>query len=164
HWGFTGDLTDSSHCSLLRTRVAAAGVLQQSHELSPFSPRVSRMAARPNYCTHGRSHRFVGNGKAIPFRCLARGHHLPPDGIVVALRKTQTKRDSPIIGAVIVEYTQIYDDLLDAEWPDLYLSVALAIGCVLLAIVLGFRVANRVVNGLKNLQRGVERSPRATIS
>src|SRR5437899_3205599 len=39
HRGLTCDLTDSSHCSLLRTREAAARVLQQSHELSPFSPR-----------------------------------------------------------------------------------------------------------------------------
>jgi len=32
------------------------------------------------------------------------------------LRKTQTKRDSPIIGAVVVEYTQTYE-ILDAERP-----------------------------------------------
>jgi len=30
--------------------------------------------------------------------------------------RPQTKRDSPAIGAV-VEYTQIYEDLLDAERP-----------------------------------------------
>ena len=99
----------------------------------------------------------MGDGKV---RTFVEQNDLHIDGakqLVVPLRKNHAKRDSAIVGAVIVEYTQIYEDLLDAERLDLYLSAALAIGCVLLATVLGFRVANKVVTGLKNLQRGVER-------
>ena len=99
----------------------------------------------------------MGDGKV---RTFVEQNELHADGakqLVVPLRKNHAKRDSPITGAVIVEYTQIYDDLLDAERLDLYLSAALAIGCVLLSSLLGFRVANKVVTGLKNLQRGVER-------
>ena len=84
--------------------------------------------------------------------------------LVVPLRKNQAHRDSPIVGAVIVEYTQIYEDLLNAERLDLYLSAGVALGCVLLATVLGFRVANKVVTGLKNLHQGVERVARGDYS
>src|SRR2546423_519370 len=37
--------------------------------------------------------------------------------LVVPLRKDQERSDSPIVGAVIVEYTQIYEDLFEAERP-----------------------------------------------
>jgi len=110
--------------------------------------------------THDRGNEValtMGDGKV---RTFVEQNELHADGakqLVVPLRKNHAKRDSPITGAVIVEYTQIYDDLLDAERLDLYLSAALAIGCVLLSSLLGFRVANKVVTGLKNLQRGVER-------
>jgi hypothetical protein len=77
--------------------------------------------------------------------------------LVVALRRNQNKSDSPIIGAVIVEYTQIHDDLFEAEKANLYTSAALAAACVLLATLLGFRVTNKIVTGLRDLQAGVER-------
>ncbi len=106
----------------------------------------------------------MGDGKV---RTFVEKNALHADGakqLVVPLRKNQAQPDSAIVGAVIVEYTQIYADLLDAERSDLHLSAALALACVLLATVLGFRVANKVVTGLKNLQRGVERVARGDYS
>ena len=58
----------------------------------------------------------MGDGKV---RTFVEQNKLHVDGakqLVVSLRKTQTKRDSPIIGAVVVEYTQTYE-ILDAERP-----------------------------------------------
>ena len=106
----------------------------------------------------------MGDGKV---RTFVEKNELHVDGakqLVVPLRKNQAQPDSAITGAVIVEYTQIYADLLDAERSDLHLSAALALACVLLATVLGFRVANKVVTGLKNLQLGVERVARGDYS
>lgn len=78
-----------------------------------------------------------------------------PDGIrqiVIPLRKIQAKSDSPIVGAAIVEYTQIYDELLAAEVRDLYLLAASGIACVLLSMLFGLRIAAQMARRLKRLQ------------
>ena len=100
-------------------------------------------------------------------RTFIEQNELHADGakqLVAPLRKNQDQRDSPIVGAVIVEYTQIYEDLLEEERVDLYVSAALAAVCVLMTTLLGLRVANKVVRGLRSLQAGVERVARGDFS
>jgi len=88
-------------------------------------------------------------------RTFIERNELHPQGarqIVVPLRKSQSNSDSEIVGAAIVEYTHIYDELLAAVRKDLYLLGAFGIGCVLLSMVFGLRIAAKMARRLKNLQ------------
>jgi len=77
--------------------------------------------------------------------------------IVVPLRVNQADSESAIVGAAIVEYTQVYDRLLvSAETRNLYLLGAAGIGCVLLTMIFGFRIAARMAGRIKSLQDGVD--------
>jgi diguanylate cyclase (GGDEF)-like protein len=85
------------------------------------------------------------------------GQH--PQGIrqiVVPLRVRQADRDSVIVGAAIIEYTQIYKQLLVTEQKALYLLAASGIGCVLLSMIFGLAIAARMAGRLKRLQDGVD--------
>jgi diguanylate cyclase (GGDEF)-like protein len=76
--------------------------------------------------------------------------------IVVPLRVNQARSDSPIIGAVILEYTGIYDSLLAAEPEDLYLSGIAGILCIVLSTLFGFHVAKRIAQPIRELERNVD--------
>jgi diguanylate cyclase (GGDEF)-like protein len=88
-------------------------------------------------------------------RTFVERNELHPQGarqIVVPLRKSQSNPDSAIVGAAIVEYTHIYDELLAVVRKDLYLLGAFGIGCVLLSMGFGLSIAAKMALRLKSLQ------------
>jgi len=81
-----------------------------------------------------------------------------PDGImqiVVPLRHVAGDAKSPIVGAVILEYTQIHDALVAKEQATLVFMSCLGAGAIILLYVLGVRLANGVGRRLKALESGV---------
>jgi diguanylate cyclase (GGDEF)-like protein/PAS domain S-box-containing protein len=77
--------------------------------------------------------------------------------IVVPLRADQADPSSAIIGAAIVEYTHVYDRLLAAaEKKNLLLLGASGIGCVLLSMLFGLRIAARLARPLEGLQHAAD--------
>jgi diguanylate cyclase (GGDEF)-like protein len=83
-------------------------------------------------------------------------HH--PEGImqiVVPLRITQGDAGSPIVGAVILEYTQLYDALVAAEHATLLFMFGLGIAAIVMLSILGFRLAITLGRRLKELETGV---------
>ena len=92
-------------------------------------------------------------------RIFVETNALHPDGakqIVVALHYDQLKPESPIIGAVILEYTSILDSLLSEVRAAMYWNLIFGVVCILFAGALGFRVASRVAKPLEELQHGVQ--------
>jgi len=82
-------------------------------------------------------------------------HPAGAEQIVVPLRRSQEKRDSPIVGAVILEYTGIHQNLLSAVRVDMYENLILGFACILFAVFVGFRTISRVAKPLEDLERGV---------
>ena len=83
-------------------------------------------------------------------------HH--PAGIkqiVVPLREDAADVNSPIIGAVILEYTQLYESLLAQEKFTLVPMFATGAGSILLILVFGCRFAVNLARRLGNLELGV---------
>jgi diguanylate cyclase (GGDEF)-like protein len=83
-----------------------------------------------------------------------------PDGayqIVVPLRQHASVFSQPAMGAVILEYTAIREELLAAERDDLYLMSAAGIVVVLLAASFGLGIARRIAQPLLDLKSSVER-------
>ena len=81
-----------------------------------------------------------------------------PEGamqIVVPFRAVAGDPLSPIVGAAVVEYTQIYGDMLAAERVELVPIVAGGAACVLFATLFGWWVARRLTARIQALQRGV---------
>ena len=83
-----------------------------------------------------------------------------PEGayqIVVPLRRNMSGIGRPAIGAVIVEYTAIREELFAVERRDLYLFGGIG-ACVVLAVTLfGLRITSRVTRPLRVLKDSVER-------
>ena len=77
--------------------------------------------------------------------------------VVVAIRQHRTGLSGPIIGAIVLEYTQIRADLFDAERDELYLIIGFGAAVVLVVTVLGLGFAKRISGPLQNLKTGVER-------
>ncbi|MFC3111033.1 putative bifunctional diguanylate cyclase/phosphodiesterase [Undibacterium arcticum] len=95
------------------------------------------------------------DGKVRTFVELNALHAEGAKQIVVALRKDQSKLESPIVGAVILEYTQIYDELLDAAKAGLYFVIVTGIALVLFSTIFGTQVARRITRRLRELERMV---------
>ena len=77
--------------------------------------------------------------------------------IVVPLQQSASDSSKPRIGAVILEYTSIREELFAAEREDLYLIVAAGIVGVLLVTFFGLGIARRIAQPLRDLQSSVER-------
>jgi diguanylate cyclase (GGDEF)-like protein len=75
--------------------------------------------------------------------------------IVVPFRAVAGDPRSPIVGATVVEYTQIYQDLLAAERVELYGIAAGGAACVLFSLLFGWRVARSLSARIQTLQRGL---------
>jgi diguanylate cyclase (GGDEF)-like protein len=83
-----------------------------------------------------------------------------PDGahqIVIPLRQSGSDLSKPIIGAVILEYTFILEQLFAAERDELYLIIAAGIVVVLLVTLFGLDIARRIAQPLRDLKGSVER-------
>ena len=96
--------------------------------------------------------RTIRDGRIRTFVELNELHPRGIRQIVVPLRERQVNSPSTIIGAVIVEYGGIYDDLFAAEEAGLYLLVAAGIAGVLLSLALGLQIAARMAARLKDLE------------
>jgi diguanylate cyclase (GGDEF)-like protein len=93
-------------------------------------------------------------------RTFIEKNDLHPDGahqIVVPLRQSGSDLSSAAIGAVILEYTSIREELLDVEREVLYLIAATGIVVVLLVTCFGLSIATRIAQPLRNLKGSVER-------
>jgi len=77
--------------------------------------------------------------------------------IVVPLRQSASDLSKPAIGAVILEYTSIREELLAVEREVLYLIAATGIVVVLLVTSFGLGIATRIAQPLRNLKSSVER-------
>jgi len=93
-------------------------------------------------------------------RTFIETNDLHPEGahqVVVAMRQHRTGSTGPIIGAIVLEYTQIRAGLFDAERDQLYLIVALGAAVVLVVTVLGLALAKRISGPLQDLKIAVDR-------
>jgi diguanylate cyclase (GGDEF)-like protein len=78
-----------------------------------------------------------------------------PDGarqLVVPIR-----HGASIMGAFIIEYSQIREDLFAAERADFYLIVGSGVAVMVLVTLFGFRIARRIAQPLEDLKNGVAR-------
>jgi diguanylate cyclase (GGDEF)-like protein len=93
-------------------------------------------------------------------RTFIERNELHPDGarqIVVPLRQSAADLSKPAIGAVILEYTTIREELFAAEREALYLITSAGIVVVLLATLFGLGIARRIAQPLLDLKSSVER-------
>lgn len=74
--------------------------------------------------------------------------------LVLALRKNPGSEASPIVGAFVVEYTQVHDLLLARTRTFAYIVLAMGVAFMLLAIALGLRFAYAIATSLRKLARG----------
>ncbi|HEY9064436.1 MAG TPA: EAL domain-containing protein [Burkholderiaceae bacterium] len=83
-------------------------------------------------------------------------HH--PDGamqMAVPVRR-DGRGDGEIVGAVIVEYTGIREELLDDALWTMYLAGGAGIACIVLVGLFGARLVASVIGRIQRLQRGVD--------
>jgi len=83
-----------------------------------------------------------------------------PEGahqIVVPLRQSGSDLSKAAVGAVILEYTSIREELLAVEREVFYLIAATGIVVVLLVTSFGLGIATRIAQPLQNLKSSVER-------
>lgn len=99
----------------------------------------------------------IGDGQVRTFIETNAQH---PDGayqIVVPLRRSISNVSEPALGAVILEYTAIREELFAVERRDLYLVGGVGGGVVLLVTLFGLRIAARIAQPLRALKDSVER-------
>ena len=75
--------------------------------------------------------------------------------VVIPLRRDQSDTTSPIVGALILEYTNIFNDLIAEAHSMIYLVAAIGIALVFVTAALGFRVTSAIARPLAELERGV---------
>jgi diguanylate cyclase (GGDEF)-like protein len=93
-------------------------------------------------------------------RTFIEKNDLHPEGahqIVVSLWQDQSNLSKEPVGAVILEYTPIRDDLFAEESGEMYLIVATGTGIVLIVTLFGFGLAKRISQPLLNLKSSAER-------
>jgi len=73
--------------------------------------------------------------------------------IVVPIRRDETRAGSPIVAAAIMEYTPIYNDLLEVAKAKIRLIVGAAAACVVLALLASLATARRITQPLNALTR-----------
>jgi diguanylate cyclase (GGDEF)-like protein/PAS domain S-box-containing protein len=77
--------------------------------------------------------------------------------LAVALRSNQSRTDSRVIGAVIVEYTDVENALLSQARADMARNLAIALGCLVAAGFIGLRTSSTIVRPLAQLAAGADR-------
>ncbi len=98
--------------------------------------------------------RTIGDRKT---RMFVEQNDLHPEGArQVVVAPTAGARQTPI-GAVILEYTPILDELLAAERGQMYLIIAAGSLAVILVIFFGVGIAGRIAQPLHDLKAGAER-------
>ena len=77
--------------------------------------------------------------------------------IVVPLRRRATDLSQAPVGAVILEYTAIREELFTEERKEMYLITGVGIVVVVLVAFFGLGTAKRITQPLRDLQRGAQR-------
>jgi hypothetical protein len=77
--------------------------------------------------------------------------------IVIPLRRNTWDSSQAPIGAVLLEYTSIRNQLYAAERGELYLIIAIGIALVLTVSLFGLGVARRITQPLRALKSSAER-------
>jgi PAS domain S-box-containing protein len=75
--------------------------------------------------------------------------------VVPLYHRDPTDRRSTIVGAVILEYTPLYDGLIAQAREFLYVIAAIGFVLAFLIVVFGFRIASAIARPLAELTRGV---------
>jgi diguanylate cyclase (GGDEF)-like protein/PAS domain S-box-containing protein len=97
----------------------------------------------------------IGDGQIRTFVETNTLHPKGAEQIVVPLRYDQANPESPIIGAVILEYTKIHEDLLAEVRVDMYENLIFCFACILFAGGFGIHIASRIAKPLEDLEQGV---------
>ncbi len=98
----------------------------------------------------------IRDGQIRTFIETNAAHPLGAEQIVVPLRADQARTDSPIIGAVILEYTKIHAELLKGVRKDLVSNFIFSAVFVVFAGMFGLQVATRIAKPLEALKQGVK--------
>ncbi|HEX4599719.1 MAG TPA: EAL domain-containing protein, partial [Burkholderiaceae bacterium] len=99
--------------------------------------------------------RTMADGQPRAFREQSLQYPEPAMQVAVPLYSDPGDPRSPIVGAVVLEYTPIYRALRAAERGEM---LAIAVGglvCILFSTLFGWKVAARLAGRIKALQRGV---------
>ena len=100
--------------------------------------------------------RTISDGQVRMFVEISAQHPGGARQIVVPIRK-DGRVEGSIAGAVILEYSNIYDELLHASMWELYAVAAAGLFSALLVGIFGVRLGNSISARLTHLQAGVER-------
>lgn len=82
-------------------------------------------------------------------------HGFPLKMIVIPIHEKQSDPGSPIVGAVLMEYTPIYERLMTLIQPMIYLTVVVGGILIVLVFVMARRMSATISRPLKNLEIGV---------
>jgi diguanylate cyclase (GGDEF)-like protein len=110
------------------------------------------------YFTHDSHDEVAQTIKDGQTRIFEEKNTLHPEGIkqiVVPIRKVAGDANSSIVGAVILEYTPLYNSLIAAERTTLILMFSLGAATILLLFTVGFLLAAGIGRRLKALEIGV---------
>lgn len=94
------------------------------------------------------------DGRTRPFIEVHKGSRKELRELVLALRQNPGVAASPIVGAFIVEYTQVHDLLLARARTVAYVVFAMGAAFMLVATALGLRFAYAIATPLRKLARG----------
>jgi len=94
------------------------------------------------------------DGRTRSFVEVLHGSPVELRQLVLALRKNPGSEASPIVGAFVVEYTQVHDMLLARVRTVAYIVLAMGVAFMLLATALGLRFAHAIATPLRKLARG----------
>ena len=98
----------------------------------------------------------ISDGQVRMFVATSAEH---PDGVrqIVVPRYQDGRVGAPIVGALILEYSNIHEELLRASVWQLYAVAGAGLSGALLVGMFGFRLGRSISTRLKQLQAGVER-------
>ena len=99
----------------------------------------------------------IGDGEVRSFIEENSRHRNGAYQVVVPLRRSTSNVSGPPLGAVIVEYTAIREQLFAVERRNLYLLSGVGAGVVLLVTIFGLQIAARIAQPLHALKNSVER-------
>jgi diguanylate cyclase (GGDEF)-like protein len=95
------------------------------------------------------------DGKARTFVEIMPGSGIEVKQVVVGIRNESAGADSPIVGAIILEYSPIYDGLLAAATPSIIFIVVTGLASIFLAALFGRLVSLNLTKRVHVLQKTV---------
>jgi diguanylate cyclase (GGDEF)-like protein len=127
-------------------------VIVDSHQMGLADENPDEIGMRYDHDPGNEVGRTIGDGK---IRTFVETNSRHPDGIlqlVVPIRQDGVNPDAANIGAVIIEYSLMRDELFAAERQEFYLITAAGIAIVLLVTLFGLGIARAIAKPLVNLK------------